>query len=497
MSYHTTRASLLRRSALATLLTASVILQGCAQVSQVTQNPRATYIAASDQCSPFREPFVQIREQQREQIARWAALGAVAGAGAGTVIGAANRDKLSTGQRLALVIGSTLAGAALGAIAGYYSDLQKRSGQTQGFQQAIYNDADAAASSTDRLTRAVADLNRCRLDSADQIAARYIGQGTAGREAALRELAQVRASIAADNELINSTLDGIGNTKDVYVGALKRDPVADGDRVLATTQTYRPRIVPASFTAAPVAVLQQQDFEPPAVDIGSFAPFEPEPVAVAPFAPAPTVSVVPAPAPAPAPIATVPVPAPVEITTIPAEPVATVPVTPAPVPVPAPVAAAPAPAPVVAPAPNTTVRSTAPVPDAPVVASGTPDRTNGNARLRSGPNKNAAILTVMPTGSSVERFDTVSGWTQVSYNGQRGFVANWLLGERPASAPKTVRRASAGIQLDLSGRPAVGNGVARLDAGEKEVAAMSSAHIETANAHLDDIEALFFDDVPQ
>lgn len=227
--------------------TAAVII--CAMSVSACVSPRAQYISADDPCSTIREPFVQIKERQQEQIATWAAAGAAAGIAAGAAIGAASSNKKKgRGALIGALVGG-LAGAFAGALAGYYANLQDRANSTSGLRNAVFNDAQADFRSADTLVNAVTDLNECRLRSVQNVGADY-QQGTLSKEAAKTLLDQIRAATDADNELIASVVNGLERRNEIYVGALAKSGANDSEGYLSRVEDYQPTVNKAEYTIA-------------------------------------------------------------------------------------------------------------------------------------------------------------------------------------------------------------------------------------------------------
>lgn len=214
-------------------------------------NPRAQYISAQDECSQFREPFVQIKERQQQQIQEWATAGGAVGAAGGAVAGAViarNRGQNAIAGALIGALAGAAAGALAGAALGYYNNLQERKSTTASLRNAVYSDAKSDARTGDRLLDAVVDLNTCRLQSIERVAADV--QRGAPKEDARNQLAQIRAASDADNELINSVTSGIQERNKIYVNALSKSGADNADTFVASINTYEPEIEPAEFTVA-------------------------------------------------------------------------------------------------------------------------------------------------------------------------------------------------------------------------------------------------------
>lgn len=214
-------------------------------------DPRATYISAQDPCSTYREPFVQIKEAQQQQIQEWAAIGAAVGGAGGLAVGATVARKQGSNALVGALVGGVIgavAGALAGAALGYYDDLQKRKSSTASLRNAVYSDARNDARTGDRLLDAVEDLNTCRLQAIEQIAADI--QRGMDKEQARGRLSQIKAASDADNTLISSVTEGLEDRNKIYVNALAKSGAENADAYIASVDEYQPRVQPAVFTVA-------------------------------------------------------------------------------------------------------------------------------------------------------------------------------------------------------------------------------------------------------
>lgn len=229
------------RKTIATVLIAAMAVSGCV-------SPRAQYISANDLCSPIREPFVQIKERQNQQIAAWTAAGAAAGLATGAAIGAASSNNRGRGALVGALVGA-LTGALAGALTGYYSNLQERANSTSGLRNVVFKDAQADFKSADKLVNAVTELNECRLQSVQRIAVEF-QQGRLSKNDAKAQLDQLRAAADADNDLVSSVVSGLEKRNSVYVGALDKAGAEDTEAYLTRINDYKPQIKDAEYTIA-------------------------------------------------------------------------------------------------------------------------------------------------------------------------------------------------------------------------------------------------------
>lgn len=222
--------NILPKFIIAVFAASAVVISGCANVAEVLQDSRAVFLSGSDPCSASREPFVEVRERQREQIFKWTAAGAFAGAVAVIKSGDADRNKLILG---------TLAGGLAGAVTGYYYNLNKRAATTKDLRRTIFTDAESDAKGGDKLVATVSRLNACRLKSLDDIVA-AVQSGELGKDEARSRLAAVKKQTENDNKLIASVSKGLTKRSSVYVSALQLSGDDNVDRFIEEAEAYKP-----------------------------------------------------------------------------------------------------------------------------------------------------------------------------------------------------------------------------------------------------------------
>ena len=225
------------------LISFSIVLSGCATTGNVLEDSRERYITsvANDPCSKLRVPFVEVREAQRQQIAKWAAIGATAGAAGGAAIDHKNRLR---GALIGLVTG-----AVAGATIGYYKDLEQRSAGTAALRNAVFTDAKKDVASSDRLVRAVSELNRCRIKQLKDIAA-GIQTGKISKDEAKVRIQAVKDATNEDNMLIKSVSTGLIERSEIYVNALKQSGATDADAYIASAKSYKPIVNKPKYAVA-------------------------------------------------------------------------------------------------------------------------------------------------------------------------------------------------------------------------------------------------------
>lgn len=230
-------------------------------VSACATIPSDTELQATrDECSQFRQPFVDIARERNARIQTWASTGAAAGAGAGALIARSRGDNPLAGA----LIGS-LIGGATGAVAGYYSDLQRRSNTTAGLRSSINSDASRDLRQADRLSSNLSSLNACRLR---QIAAveSSVRQG-GDRAAAQSTLHRIRTNVRLDNRIVDGVVGDLTRTRNVYVGALGQTG-ADTDSFVSSIQRYQPQVATPQRTALRVNTSQRPRTNNPVANLG-------------------------------------------------------------------------------------------------------------------------------------------------------------------------------------------------------------------------------------
>lgn len=230
------------------IVAAGLTISGCSTVSQIVQDPRSAYILASDPCSSFREPFVQIREKQRRQIVNWAATGAFAAATA-VILG-----KDTSTKNIAL---SFVGGALVGAVTGYYYNLTKRESQTNELRSTIFTDAKLDAGESDELVAGVSSLNGCRMKSINEIAT-GLQAGTLSQEDARESLSLIKRYSQLDNKLVGSVSEGLTKRSTIYVSALQLSGADDADKYITQAEAYQPIVRKPKYTVSRKASSQPE-----------------------------------------------------------------------------------------------------------------------------------------------------------------------------------------------------------------------------------------------
>lgn len=184
------------RVGLVAVTVAALAMQGC-----VTTGVRSTYSDPADACSARREPLIQMVERFNEPIVKGALIGAGAGAAAGAGISYAHTGKVNP---LAMA-GGALAGAVLGAGAGYLEARQQQAKTAEELQAAVDADAREYGSRSNALRNAITTLYDCRRSQIAKVADQFRTGVMAGPQAR-GELERIRQAIAADDELLNKAL---------------------------------------------------------------------------------------------------------------------------------------------------------------------------------------------------------------------------------------------------------------------------------------------------
>lgn len=177
--------------------------------------------------------FVVSAKEWQEQIAKWAAAGAVSGAIVGALV---SGDDRAAGALAGAVLGGV--GAAL---VGYHMELQKRVEDRAQLQAAINGDAKSDLGRVRRMKRSIAELERCRRQQLAELQT-ALRRGTIDRETGRLRLDAIRREIAEDNELIRIALGQLGQRRDIYVNALVQAGAEDAAEIPERIEKYQPRV---------------------------------------------------------------------------------------------------------------------------------------------------------------------------------------------------------------------------------------------------------------
>lgn len=238
-----------------------VLISTALAVSGCVMAPSAQELAATqDECSRFRTPFTAISTERDQRIARFAQIGA----GAGAIVGQQIARRSDQDQLAGALIG-LIAGAALGATAGYFNDLQRRASTTEGLQRAVNGDASRDLRETDRLVTAMTSLNACRLRQIAQVEASVRAGGD--RNSAAATLRQIRQKVAVDNRVIEAVVGDLTRTRNLYIGALNQTG-ADTDNFVASIRQYQPQVVTPQRTSLRIDRAQRPQTNSPVANLG-------------------------------------------------------------------------------------------------------------------------------------------------------------------------------------------------------------------------------------
>lgn len=221
------------------IVAGALALSGCAVAPSAEE-----LVSTKDECSQFRTPFTAISQERDARIAKYAKVGAAAGAAVGGVLARSTGNNPIGG----LLVGA-VAGAAMGAVGGYLNDLQKRSSTVAGLQRAVAGDAARDLRQTDRLVSSLASLNQCRLNQIKRVERSVRAGGS--REAARAQIAAIKQKVSVDNRVINAVVGDLTRTRNLYIGALRQSG-ADTDGYVASIQQYRPRVTSPQQTSVRV-----------------------------------------------------------------------------------------------------------------------------------------------------------------------------------------------------------------------------------------------------
>lgn len=238
-----------------------VLISGALALSGCVTAPTAQELAATqDECSRFRTPFTAISDERKQRITRFAQIGA----GAGAIVGQQIARRGDQDQVAGALIG-LIAGAALGATAGYLNDLQRRASTTEGLQRAVNGDASRDLRETDRLVSAMTSLNQCRLRQIAQVQASVRAGGD--RKAAAATVRQIRQKVAVDNRVIEAVVGDLTRTRNLYIGSLNQTG-ADTEGFVASIQQYRPQVVTPQQTSLRIDRARRPQTNSPVANLG-------------------------------------------------------------------------------------------------------------------------------------------------------------------------------------------------------------------------------------
>lgn len=187
--------------------TAMLVLQGCVQ--DVGINTAA--VDATDTCSRHYTTISAARRTEVEAQMGSAAVGALAGA----VLGAALSSGNDRGQ--GAIIGA-LAGGLSGYSYSYYQHKARTAQDAATLLGSVNRDARQESALVTRTGEAAVQLRNCRTQQVNRLAA-DIRSGKVDKAAGRRELTRIESRIAADNQVISATFNGIGKRVDSYVDA--------------------------------------------------------------------------------------------------------------------------------------------------------------------------------------------------------------------------------------------------------------------------------------
>lgn len=241
---------------------ASFALAGCQTTNMTasgTSSASTRSVSFQDTCAPLRQPFEQIRAERQRIVAQNVVAGVVVGALLGAAMG---------GDRRSIATGAILGGLG-GAASAYVQNAQSRGATEASLRQFVDRDARNEAAQNDRLVRTTVDLNACRLNQMDAVAAQA-SRGEITNDQARATLQAIQAATRQDNRAIQRVA-GFGDTYQAYVGVLNATDVAAARQTQTAVQNYRPTvrrvsrspgggagIAVARPAAAPTAVAQAE-----------------------------------------------------------------------------------------------------------------------------------------------------------------------------------------------------------------------------------------------
>ena len=199
----------LGKGALALVLAGTMALSGCDEQIVLTD----AAVTADDSCSRYRATIAQARQTDIQQQAAGAAAGALIGA----VLGAAIAGSQGQDRTRGALIGAGLGGLT-GLSATYYQQLRERAADQATLLATVNSDARRELGLITQTGQATQALRSCRQQQVANLAAR-VRSGATTAEAGRAELAQLRARLSADNQVVSASFNGIGQRVDAYVDA--------------------------------------------------------------------------------------------------------------------------------------------------------------------------------------------------------------------------------------------------------------------------------------
>lgn len=234
--------SLARRSArvLVVAVTSAAMVSGC----QTTDTSR--YQVASDSCSQYRMPMVQVLQTMEQPISPGVVLGAaLLGAAVGAVAG---------GGRGSAIAAGALAGALTGAAASYYNSRAKVAKSQAELIAAIDNDASTDSQRYSTVGSSLVALSACRNKQISDLAM-SVRSGQISKANAVQMRNEIQTAVKLDGELIDKVVGEVKGRSDIYVQARLEALRKSGER--------NPTIAPNSGTqlsmSAATSVEQQAE----------------------------------------------------------------------------------------------------------------------------------------------------------------------------------------------------------------------------------------------
>lgn len=221
---------------LISVLTATVMgASGCVTPGVPSLTTQFMSNSANDACRVERGVIVEAADVLGKNVAGGAIAGAVAGGLAGAML--SGRDPIK-----GALIGAA-AGTVLGGGLGYLEGKRKQNTNSDAVVAAIGGDAAADARNIASAATTIRALSECRKKTLDRIQADY-SSGAITKQAALQKAEELRALIAADNELISKIAQQADSRRTQYVSAIaderKLELNAVKDAVQAASDAQRP-----------------------------------------------------------------------------------------------------------------------------------------------------------------------------------------------------------------------------------------------------------------
>ncbi len=183
-------------------------------------------------CSQHREPLVESQEYFARNL--------VAGGIGGAVIGGIAGALLSKNRAKGALIGAGV-GALAGVAGAYLKSKADQAKDKKELRAAINTDAGKDNFQLNKFSDALNRLNGCRADQLARLKADFKA-GRVKEPEARKRLADIRAAMAKDADLVGEVLDDAEERNHVYADSAAKVDDVDRSIVLAKAEAYQPKV---------------------------------------------------------------------------------------------------------------------------------------------------------------------------------------------------------------------------------------------------------------